>query len=110
MKVAPTLYAATAPWRIPAYLEAWAGDSALLAFQNQNQKNNHPPKNAQAMERLRGGASEQLRKKAVALSVEEDLQLAPWALTANFQAFKHGRCQLALSGPGDPSGRGEVLH
>jgi uncharacterized membrane protein YgcG len=34
---------------------------------------------------------ERLRKRAIALSIEEELMLTPWSLTANFQSFKHGR-------------------
>ena len=60
------------------------------------------------MEELRGSAEERLKKRAVAISVEEELLLAPWSLSANFQGFKHGRWQLALRGPADPSGRGEA--
>lgn len=60
-----------------------------------------------AMEGLKGSMEERLKKRAIAISIEEELLLAPWTLTANFQGFKHGRCQLALRGPADPSGRGE---
>ncbi|EOD14533.1 hypothetical protein EMIHUDRAFT_448110 [Emiliania huxleyi CCMP1516] len=61
-----------------------------------------------AIEALPGSEALKLAKRAKALLIEEELLLAPWALTSNFQAFKHGRCQLALAGPGDPSGgRGE---
>ena len=40
--------------------------------------------------------------------LEEELQIAPWTTSANFYQFKHGRCQLALRGVADPSGRGEA--
>ena len=58
-------------------------------------------------DKLKGNAEERLQKKALAIFIEEELQLTPWTLTANFHAYKHGRCLLTLRGAADPSGCGE---
>lgn len=47
-----------------------------------------------------------LPSQAIAIYIEEELQLMPWTLTSNFQAYKHGKCMLALRGVADPSGCG----
>ena len=52
--------------------------------------------------------SRQVRHKAIAIAIEEELSLTPWALTSNFFAYRHGRAQLAIVGIGDPSGTGEA--
>ena len=52
--------------------------------------------------------SRQVRHKAIAIAIEEELSLTPWALTSNFFAYRHGRAQLAIVGMGDPSGTGEA--
>ena len=45
----------------------------------------------------------QVRHKAIALGIVDELAHSPWALTQNFLDKKHGRCQLALARAGDPS-------
>ena len=50
----------------------------------------------------------QVRHKAIAIAIEDELSLTPWALTSNFFAYRHGRAQLAIVGMGDPSGTGEA--
>ena len=52
--------------------------------------------------------SRQVRHKAIAIAIEEELSLTPWALTSNVFAYRHGRAQLAIVGIGDPSGTGEA--
>lgn len=59
-------------------------------------------------DRLKGSVVQKVRKRAIAIFIEEELQLVPWTLSANFHHFMHGRCQLALRGVADPSGRGEA--
>ena len=49
----------------------------------------------------------QVRHKAIAIAIEEELQLTPWSLTNNFYEFRHGRLPLAIAGIGDPTGRGD---
>lgn len=39
-------------------------------------------------------------------ALEAAIQATPWALTENFVATREGRGRLALTGPGDPTGRG----
>ena len=58
-------------------------------------------------DKLKGTPEERLQKKAIAISIEEELQTMPWVLTSNFHAFKHGRCLLALRGVADPTGCGQ---
>lgn len=50
----------------------------------------------------------QVRHKAIAISIEEELSLTPWSLSANFMHYRHGRAQLAIAGIADPSGRDEA--
>ena len=46
---------------------------------------------AQHVGALKGSAAQRVTKKAVAVFIEEELQLAPWTLTANLHAHRHGR-------------------
>lgn len=67
----------------------------------------HPDNLEKYFDRLKGSVSQKVRKRAIAIFIEEELQLTPWTLTANFYHFMHGHCQLALRGVADPSGCGE---
>ena len=58
------------------------------------------------VESLSGDIQERLRKKAIGVMISEELALAPWALTRNFDDMRRGRCLLALAGIGDPTGVG----
>ena len=37
------------------------------------------------------GTRPQVRHKAIAITIEEELSITPWALTSNFFAHRHGR-------------------
>ena len=69
---------------------------------------NEPDGLARKLDALKGSAAQRVTKKAVAVFIEEELQLAPWTLTANLHAHRHGRCLLHLGGVADPSNRGEA--
>ena len=62
---------------------------------------------APLLDKLSGNEVQKLRKRGLAMFIEEELQLAPWVLTRNLHEHKLGRGRLALFGVADPSGCGE---
>ena len=67
---------------------------------------------AQCFDKLGGDISTRLHRKAIAISITEELSLTPWALTENFYNAREKRegagteWHLAMSGIGDPTGIG----
>ena len=87
-------------------------DAALLAEQRLSalsiKRLNDPSNLSKHFDEISGDIETRLRLKAIAVSIEEELQITPWVLTHSFNRAKSKGWQLALSGVADPSGCGEA--